>query len=204
MISSTDDIAIFVKDLKKGRKRDPEITVRHYEDIFQKHGITQIKAIIPINQVKTEYRQFEMRRRLFNSHDYFLVDGRISGHIAHLLGKQFREKRKLPTSVHMGKKNLKEVIDNALRKTCIQIHGHGDSSIIQIGTCSMKVEDIADNILAVIEDLSKNFPGGWENIRSLRIKTPLSLAIPIYISLSKNVFRTCKLRIFNRPFIQYC
>ncbi|XP_001603368.1 ribosomal L1 domain-containing protein CG13096 [Nasonia vitripennis] len=183
MISSTDDIAIFVKDLKRGRKRDPEDTVRHYEDIFQQHGITQIKAIIPINQVKTEYRQFEMRRRLFNSYDHFLVDGRISGHIAHLLGKQFREKRKLPTSIPMERKNLKEVIDSSLKKTCIQIHGHGDSSIIQIGTCSMKVEHIADNILAVVEDLSKNFPGGWENIRSLRIKAPLSLAIPIYVSL---------------------
>ncbi|XP_011494469.1 PREDICTED: ribosomal L1 domain-containing protein CG13096 [Ceratosolen solmsi marchali] len=183
LVSSNDDVALFVKDLKKGRRIDYENTVYHFENILQQHGCTQIKTVIPMNQVKTEYRQFEMRRRLLNSYDYFLVDGRISGHMAHLLGKTFREKRKLPTSIHMDKKDLKTEIDVALKKTSLQIHGNGNCSITKIGNGSMDVDKIADNIIAVIKHLKKNFPGGWENIRSLRIKTPLSISIPIYITL---------------------
>jgi ribosome biogenesis protein UTP30 len=176
---------LFVRDLKKGRRLDYENTVHHYENILQQHGCTQVKTIIPLNQVKTEYRQFEMRRRLLNSYDFFLVDGRISGHMAHLLGKSFRKKRKLPTSIHMDKQDLKTEIDNALKKTSLQLHRNGDCSITQIGNCSMDIEKVSDNLVAVVKHLKTNFPGGWENIRSLRIKTPLSLAIPIYITLSK-------------------
>ena len=198
VISSNDDVALFVRDLKKGRRRDYEDTVNHYQDLLKQHGCNQIKTIIPINQVKTEYRQFEMRRRLFGSYDYFLVDGRISGHMTHLLGKLFRQKRKLPTSIHMDK-DLKLEIDNALKKTCLQIHANGDSYVTQVGSCSMKVGEIVDNIMAVIDELKQSFPGGWENIRSLRIKTPLSLAIPIYMTLSKNFL--VYLTIFTHNFL---
>lgn len=185
LVGPTDDIALFVKDLKKGRRRSPDDTIHYYEDLLEKHNYKRIKTIIPFNQVKTEYRQFEMRRRLIGSYDHFICDGRISGHLAHLLGKEFRERRKLPTSVHMDKKDLKEEIDKALTKTSLQIHSTGDTYVTQFATCSMSVDEITDNLLSVIEELSKNFPGGWENIRALRIKSPLSLAIPIYMTLSK-------------------
>ncbi|KAJ8686317.1 hypothetical protein QAD02_022111 [Eretmocerus hayati] len=191
ILSSDDDIALFVKDLKRGRKRDYEDTVQFYEDLLQNHGCTRVKTIIPMNQVKTEYRQFEMRRRLFKSYDHFLVDGRIAGHIAHLLGKHFRQKRKLPTSIHMDKKDLLKEIDSALKKTSLQIHGNGDDSVVQIGAFTMNVEEITDNIFAVLENLKVNFPGGWNNLRSIRIKTPSSLSIPIYTSLrNKNDVET--------------
>ena len=52
-----------------------------------------------MNQVKTEYDQYELKRKLVGSYDYFLVDGKIAGHLSHLLGKEFYKKRKLPTSI---------------------------------------------------------------------------------------------------------
>lgn len=188
MVSPDDDVALFVSDLKKGRRIDYEKTVHHYEDMLQRHGCSQIKAVMPFNQVKTEYNQYEMKRRLLGSYDYFLVDGRISGHMAHVLGKEFREKRKWPTSVHMDKPDLKAEIDGALKKTTLQIHSKGSCSSVQIATCTMSVEKIVDNVMSAARDLCKSYPGGWGNIRSLRIKTPLGVAIPIYVTLSKDNF----------------
>ena len=50
--------------------------------------------VMPLRQVKVEYDQYELRRRLVNQFDFFLSDGRIAGHILHLLGREVYRKRK--------------------------------------------------------------------------------------------------------------
>ncbi|XP_034193427.1 ribosomal L1 domain-containing protein 1 [Osmia lignaria lignaria] len=183
IISSNDEVALFVGDFEKGRKKDYEPTIEYYEDLLRKHGCTSVKSIIPMNQVKTEYDQYELKRKLVNSYDYFLVDGKIAGHLSHLLGKEFYKKRKLPTSIRMQSKDLKHEIEYALKKTIMQIHSLGDTHIVQIGHTAMKIEEMLENILAACSYLSKHYPGGWNNIRSVRIKTANSLALPIYTTL---------------------
>ncbi|XP_068965343.1 ribosomal L1 domain-containing protein 1 [Bombus flavifrons] len=195
IVSSNDEIALFVGDLQRGRRKDYEPTIEYYEDLLRKHNCTKIKAIIPMNQVKTEYDQYELKRKLVGSYDHFLVDGKIAGHLSHLLGREFYKKRKLPTSIRMHSKDLKHEIDYALRKTVMQIHSYGDTHIIQIGHTSMKKEEIIENILATCSYLSKNYPGGWANIRSIRIKTSSSLGLPIYTTLKNK----CLVRV---PIVQ--
>nr|XP_031831761.1 ribosomal L1 domain-containing protein 1-like [Nomia melanderi] len=182
IVSEDDEIALFVGDLQRGRRQDNEITVEHYEELLHKHGCTNIK-IISMNQVKTEYDQYELKRKLVGSYDHFLVDGKIAGHLSHLLGREFYKKRKLPASIRLKSKDLKHEIEYALKKTCMQLHSCGDTHIVQIGHTSMKKEEILENVLATCIGLSKNYPGGWINIRSIRLKTAKSLAIPIYTSL---------------------
>ncbi|KAK9296935.1 hypothetical protein QLX08_009195 [Tetragonisca angustula] len=183
IVSSSDEVALFVGDLQKGRRKDYEATVEHYADLLRNCNCTKIKTIIPMNQVKTEYDQYELKRKLVGSYDHFLVDGKIAGHLSHLLGKEFYKKRKLPTSIRMHSKDLKHEIDYALRKTAMQIHSCGDTHIVQIGHTSMERKQILENILATCSYLSKNYPGGWANIRSIRIKTSSSLSLPIYTTL---------------------
>ncbi|KOX67263.1 hypothetical protein WN51_00032, partial [Melipona quadrifasciata] len=185
IVSSNDEIALFVGDLQRGKRKDYEPTVEHYEDLLRNCNCTKIKTIIPMNQVKTEYDQYELKRKLVGSYDHFLVDGKIAGHLSHLLGKEFYKKRKLPTSIRMHSKDLKHEIDYALRKTAMQIHSCGDTHIVQIGHTSMERKQVLENILATCSYLSKNYPGGWTNIRSIRIKTSSSLSLPIYTTLSK-------------------
>lgn len=189
MVLPGDEVALFVRDLKKGRRIPYEKTVTYFEDLLQQHGVTKVKSVIPMNQLKTEYSQYELKQKLLGLYDHFLVDGRIAGHVAHLLGKKCRQSRKLPVSVHMKKKDLKQEIDTALSKTSLQIHGTGKTSITQVGYCSMSVKEITDNILAIHNALQREFPGGLENIRRLAIKTPLSLSIPIFITLSEYLSR---------------
>ncbi|CAK9796888.1 Ribosomal L1 domain-containing protein CG13096 [Anthophora quadrimaculata] len=183
LVTTNDEVALFVGDLQRGRRKDYEPTVEYYEDLLRKHDCTRIKSVIPMNQVKTEYDQYELKRKLVGSYDYFLVDGKIAGHLSHLLGREFYRKRKLPTSIRIQSKDLKSEIEYALRKTIMQMHSFGDTHIIQIGHTSMEKDEILENILATCNYLSKHYPGGWANIRSVRIKTAASLSLPIYTTL---------------------
>ncbi|KYN29808.1 PREDICTED: ribosomal L1 domain-containing protein CG13096-like [Trachymyrmex cornetzi] len=183
IVAPDDEVALFVSDLEKGRRKDYEPTVEHYKNLLDKHGCTRVNEIIPINRVKTEFDQFELKKKLLSSYDHFLVDGRIAGHMSHLLGKIFSKRRKLPTSVRMESKDLKHEIDYALRKTSMQLHSHGDTHLMQVGNTRMKKKRVLKNVLAVCEELSKNYPGGWTNIRALRLKGTNSLALPFYMTL---------------------
>ncbi|EFN87723.1 Ribosomal L1 domain-containing protein 1 [Harpegnathos saltator] len=190
IVTSNDEVALFVCDLERGRKKDYEPTVEHYKKILIEQGCTCINEIIPMNRVKTEFDQFELKKKLAASYDYFLVDSRIAGHLSHLLGKEFFKRRKLPTSVRMNNKDLKHEIEHALRKTSMQIHSNGDSHIVQVGNTLMQENEILENILATCKNLSKNYPGGWANIRSLRLKGATTIGLPFYITLrNKNAVK---------------
>lgn len=55
LVSPEDDVALIVKDLKKGRRTDYEPTVEHFRQLLDEHKCKQVKTIIPVNQLKTEY-----------------------------------------------------------------------------------------------------------------------------------------------------
>lgn len=185
LVTDTDDVALFVSDLKKGRAQDFEPTINHYKDLLERHGCTQIKEVIPLTQVKVEFDQYELKRKLLSSYDFFLTDGKIAGHLSHLLGKPFITKRKLPASVRMDGKDLKLEINKSLRKTSMQLHSNGNSHIVQVAHTKMGEEEIVKNVLHVSRTLAQAYPGGWVNIRSLMLKTASSLPVPIYMTLSK-------------------
>lgn len=50
---------------------------------------------------------------------------------------------------------------------------------------NMTPHEIAENIIQTSKYIAENFPGGWNNIRTLHIKGLRSIALPIYMSLSK-------------------
>lgn len=50
--------------------------------------------VMPLRQLKVEYDQYELRRRLVSQFDLFLSDGRIAGHTLELLGKEVYKRRK--------------------------------------------------------------------------------------------------------------
>jgi len=191
MVGPVDDVALFVPDLVLGRKKDYEKTVDHWETIFREKGVNCITEIIPINRVKTEYSQFEMKRKLAASFDFFLADGRICGHLTHLLSNSFFKRRSPPTPIKLSHDNLKEEIHAALHKTCMEIHKFGNTHTMQIGTISMDETKVEENVWAACEALAEDYPGGWDNIRTIQLKTPIGLGIPIFVNLkSKNEIQT--------------
>ncbi len=63
-----------------------------YEYAYVNHyGLPQV---IPIAKLKTNYKSYELKRRLSSSYDVFLTDKRLYHMLSRLLGKKFFEKKK--------------------------------------------------------------------------------------------------------------
>lgn len=184
LVGEDDEVALFVPDLVKGIRQDYEKSVDHYQQILRQHNVTSIKEVIPMNRVKTEYRQHESRAKLARLFDHFLVDGRITGHLTHLLGSKFHKIGRKPIPIKMSRDNLKNEIDNALKKTNLEINGFGNTHTVEIASATMKNTDIVDNVLATFEEIKKSYPGGLTNVKSILIKTKNSKSIPVYYSMA--------------------
>lgn len=145
----------------------------------------QVKTVLPIRQLRVEYDQFELKRRLLTQHDFIMVDTRVLNHVSHLLGKMFFKKHNMlvPVRINEGK-NLKNSIEMGLRTAILRLN-EGETSTIMIGHTAMPQNKLKENIMSLVQQLQAKFPGGEANIRSICIKLPLSLALPIYLTLSK-------------------
>ncbi|TMW49273.1 hypothetical protein DOY81_005651 [Sarcophaga bullata] len=181
-----DDIALIVPDLQRGAKVDYEPTIQHYEDLLREKGISGIK-IIPFNQLRKEYTTFEAKRKLANTYDYFLCDGRISGHCVGFCGKNFQKVRTTLHSVHLEDPDkYKTNIEKALKRTGYKQLHKGDMITIPVGNDRFTIKQLAENIKAVIDHLKEKFPGGYPNIRNMYIKIDIkgTSALPLYVNLA--------------------
>ncbi|KAE9543037.1 hypothetical protein AGLY_002948 [Aphis glycines] len=183
LITDTTDICLIVPDLVRGRNVDHEKTYHHYKDLLAKHGIKNIKTILPARQIRVEFNEYEARRNLCNSHDIFLIDQKISGFLVKKLGKEFYIKRKLPITVKLTKKHLKAEIESKLHKTSFFLDYKGSTKTVQVGHMLQTAKQVAENIVATFNNLAHSYPGGLKNIRCLLIKSPTSESLPVYYSL---------------------
>ncbi|XP_026273778.1 ribosomal L1 domain-containing protein CG13096 [Frankliniella occidentalis] len=192
---SEPDVCLIVPDFQRGRKRDTTFAkhAEQYEEKLMESGTKGIKQVIPFTQLRYEYKQFELKRRLASMFDVFLCDGRIQGHCYHFLGKAFEKAKKTPVPIHaMTKVNgklsfqpdLQSEVDRALRKVSLTLHSHGSSYSIQVGHSGFTQKQLADNIQAVWKVLEKELPGGVQNIRAAYLKGPRTSAVPLYASLA--------------------
>ncbi|XP_068631630.1 ribosomal L1 domain-containing protein CG13096 [Battus philenor] len=193
--ASTREICLITPDLKKGKKIDHEPTIDHWKDIFSEAGINEIKTVLPLRQLKVEYDQYELKRRLLTQHDFIMVDTRVLTHASHLLGKMFFKKHNMLIPIKINEKaNLKKDIDIGMRTVMLRLN-EGHTSTILVGHTSMSQKNLKENILSLITQLNKRYPGGEANIRSISLKLPLSLSLPLYLTLrSTNTIGLPKLR----------
>ncbi|VVC87308.1 ribosomal L1 domain-containing protein CG13096 [Leptidea sinapis] len=182
-VASSGEVCLITPDIKKGKKVDHEPTVERWEDILRKAGVTSVKTVLPMRQLRVEYDQFELKRRLMTQHDCIMVDNRILSHVTHLLGSKFLKKQNMLIPVKINEnKDIKQQIDIGLRTVMLRL-SEGLTSTVTVGHTGMPQAQIKENILSVIKYLGNRYPGGEANIRSLSIKLPLSVSIPLYITL---------------------
>ncbi|PIA19632.1 ribosomal protein L1 [Coemansia reversa NRRL 1564] len=144
--------------------------------------IPQIKEIVTMLQLRTDYKAYEARRLLISTHDLFLTDDRVVNSLPEALGVKFFKSKKLPAPVNLKASNLKEEMSRALSCTYFR-PTKGTCNAIKIGMTSMSASDLAKNIEVATELVAKCIPKGWDNIQSIGIKTGTSLTLPIYSSL---------------------
>ncbi|CAH1967904.1 unnamed protein product [Acanthoscelides obtectus] len=178
-----DEICLIVPDVKGIKNAEHEKHVEHYEKLLESRGVTNIKKIMTFHELRTEYETFEQLSRLVDLYDIFLVDGKISGKVVAKCGRLFYKKRKVPTAVKLHATNLHDHIEKALSKTILNLHLKSSSYNVQFGHTKMESNKLVENLKGVIEFLDSNFPGKFENIKSIHMYATRSTSIPIYVSL---------------------
>lgn len=152
-----------------------------------------------MRQLRVEYDQFELKRRLLTQHDFIMVDTRVLSHVSHILGKMFFKKHNMLIPLRLNEKDLKKSIDVGLRTVMLRLN-EGPTSSILVGHTGMSRQKLKDNLLSLVQQLRDKYPGGEANIRSIAIKLPLSLALPIYVTLRKYliiIFQNVQYQLHN-------
>lgn len=186
MDPSNDDVVLIVSDLQRGAKVDYEPTIQHYEDLLREHGVENIK-IMPFNQLRNEFTTFEAKRKLANTYDYFMCDGRIVSHAVGFCGKHFQKPRTTLHAVRLeNPQHYRIDIERALKRTAFKQLHKGDLISIPVGNDRFTTKQVAENVKVVIEQLKTLFPGGYPNIRNIYLKIDIkgTSALPVYVSLT--------------------
>lgn len=192
--ASTGEICLVTPDLKKGKKVDHEPTIEHWEEKLRKAGVTNVKTILPLRQIRVEYDQFELKRRLLTQHDFIMVDTRILNQTSHVLGKMFFKRHNMLIPVRINETDIKKSIEKGLRTVMLRL-SEGETSTIVVGHTGMVQNEVKENVISLINQLQTKYPGGEANIRSISLKLPLSLSLPLYITLRpSNTISAPKLR----------
>jgi len=182
-LSKDNDICLIVKDLEKGWKKDHEPTIHHFKEYLDKKNINFVNEILPLRQLRVEYKPFEARGKLSKLYDVVLVDKRVLKFVPRYLGKSFYQSGRFPVSLDLHAKDLPSEFDRALSTSLMSITNKGSSYQIQVGLSNQSEKDIEQNIAAVYSSLLKDFPGTFANVRSLALRFGTqSWTVPIYIS----------------------
>ena len=57
------------------------------------------------------------------------------------------------------------------------------NSAIKVAHTGQTVEQAVENVIGAVAEITKIVPRGWNNIKSLNLKTTDSISLPIYTSL---------------------
>lgn len=168
---------LIVKDLTE----DVEETIEMVEELLKENNITGITKIMPLNQLKKEYKGYELKRNLAKAYDVFLADSRINRLALGHLGKEFYQRRKIPHSVDLeSPKRLKMHVENLGKSTQIILTSKGPNINIQFGHTLMKDEEKFENLKSLLSQLNGIIPRGDKNIKVISLQGLNTVALPLY------------------------
>ncbi|KAI8811640.1 ribosomal protein L1p/L10e family-domain-containing protein [Cladochytrium replicatum] len=168
MLDDTADVCLFTKDPQKD-----------YKKILEEKGVKGISKVIGVSKLRAKYNTFEARRQLLSQYTIFLADDAIVPMLGKLLGKSFFQKKRLPVAVDMKKIDLAGEIRGAISSTYLYPPKGADVAVKVANIPAHDPLQIHENVMSVLEPVVQKL-GGWTNILNINIKTPLSVALPLY------------------------
>eukprot|EP01045_Picozoa_sp_COSAG04_P018603 COSAG04_NODE_1732_length_5768_cov_11.998236_4_plen_274_part_00 len=193
------EICILVKDPQKKLK-----------ERLESEPVDGVVKIIGLRKLRDNYKTFEAKRNLCDSYDLFMADRRILPMLPKLLGNSFFQKKKCarpflpalpgsplsqlaehagaccrqPVPINIATSNAGLRINVAKARDCTQLWlGDGPCSMVKVAHTAMDADEMVDNIMAAADGVAARIPKKWANIQALHIKTPDSVALPIFASL---------------------
>eukprot|EP01087_Luapelamoeba_hula_P004975 TRINITY_DN1502_c0_g1_i1.p1 TRINITY_DN1502_c0_g1~~TRINITY_DN1502_c0_g1_i1.p1 ORF type:complete len:486 (+),score=194.59 TRINITY_DN1502_c0_g1_i1:77-1534(+) len=156
---------------------------KHYRDLLiEAHAVPNLKKVVSISKLRSNYKRHEAKRKLLNSYDVFFVDKSVVPLVAPLLGREWYRSKKQPIPVELGKKNVLHQFTKAQNATYLH-PPRGATFTIKVGRTSQHRDQIVANILAALDPVIQRIPKRWDNIQSINVKTSRSPALPLYTSL---------------------
>jgi ribosome biogenesis protein UTP30 len=139
-----------------------------------------IKKVLGLQSLRTKHAQFQQRRELLHKYTHFMADDRILPMLTKALGKSFMKAKKQPIPIALTRKEaLPFAIHKALSATFMTLK-EGTCVTVRAGNTGMPADKLAANICAIMEHATEKLPRKWANVRSIAIKTPESVSLPIY------------------------
>ncbi|KAI3651546.1 hypothetical protein MP228_002849 [Amoeboaphelidium protococcarum] len=184
-------ICVFVKDPQTEYKQ-ALLNIHHPDDKSKK----LIQKVISVTKLKSKYSTYEAKRILADSYTIFLCDDKVATLLPSLLGTKFFKKRKFPMPVKVSAVVMKflqagendkaydYLYKNAYLSVPYYVPGTAESvgviSSLRVGHMVMDVEQMTQNVMHALPQLSKYISGGVDNIAAVHIKTQDSIGIPVY------------------------
>ncbi|HXW94825.1 MAG TPA: 50S ribosomal protein L1 [Nitrososphaerales archaeon] len=110
-------------------------------------------------------------KKLARSYDFFLADTALMPRIGKVLGQALGPKGKIPTPVPPN--SPIEAMINRMR-TAVRVRSRGSLGVMaKVGDSKLSEPEIAENIVAVVNVVSKKLPNGDKNIRTIMVKTTM-------------------------------
>merc|ERR1712216_128653 len=99
------------------------------------------------------------------------------------MGKGFFQKKKqpIPVQISMGNSWSKE-LSKAIAGTHL-FSNNGNCISIKIGRAGQTCDQLIENIVSVVEQMTTLVPGNWSNLQGLFLRAKHSISLPIYQSL---------------------
>nr|POE75109.1 putative ribosome biogenesis protein c8f11.04 [Quercus suber] len=172
----------------------------------------RLQKVIGLEKLKARYKSYESRRQLFAEYDIFLADDRVITYLPKVLGKVFYKsgaKRPIPVTLEGrrqskdeqgnkrrklsegGSKAIKDEIKPAdagreIERTLGSALVHLSPSVttaVKVGKAEMEPAQLQANVEAVVRALAdRSVPQKWRNVRSIHIKGPNTVALPIWMT----------------------
>ena len=171
------EVCLFVKDTpdgaghKEAKKRLAQV---------QKSG--GVAKVVGTSKLRTKYESHEAKRQLCRSYDLFLADERILPSLPKLIGKAFFKKKKQPIPVDLRRGNWAAEVKRACQHTYM-FKSSGTCINIKVAKSGFSVQQIVDNVHAALCAAVQHVPKKWSNVQGVFLKTPESVALPLFQTL---------------------
>jgi len=141
------------------------------EMLAQARGVCD--KVLTIEDAANEFKEKRQIKKLANEYDFFIAQATIMPKIAMQFGKTFGPRGKMPNPklgcVVPPQANLKQLYDRL--QTTVVVKAKAQPVIqARVGSESMKVEEVADNIMTLYNGVVHLLPSEKNNIRSIYLK----------------------------------
>ncbi len=110
-------------------------------------------------------------KKLARQYDFFLADTALMPRIGKVLGQALGPKGKIPTPVPPNAPV--EAMINRMR-TAIRVRSRGSLGIMaKVGDAKLTEAQLAENIVSVVNAVSKKLPNGDKNVKTIMVKTTM-------------------------------